>query len=682
MLRRCTRKRPPRALLCELRHRRGEGDECDSDCVRSFHSLIIADEDDDDCLDFELNAPSSSFANGRRHWPELSDKLRSSTADMASTTTSATKSAVKPTGTTKVVHHGEEKAVDFVILGITLGSIAGLILLVLAVLWIIKCIRQRRNPKVADKKDSAGDAERANGNGSAMAIVLTAVTSPSSTNPPRLLSHNKRHDRNRTLGSSAGGSTSSAGRMGKGSISNPTYVPHTTTDAFSQKNYKHFPISRPLPVHQHQGSFGSQSGRLAGPIAGSAVNFAHLQRPPVSRGNGNGRGVHFPPSNVVRPLQPSVVGAAPVLIPRQGTTLGVLAPPSSSSGGATITSSGVGVGVGVGVGSGQTTQRNGSTRRSSGWNRYWSGGSALNMMGFNQNSGKEDRKSTYTSQSETQPSDQESVYSTDTHGQRVVSNHQAFIPPPLNFAQSGTRMSQVSTGSPIIHPENSRGFPLQTGRVGHIRRTSSVSSLSSYGEDPIDAFSSGVPTSEPEAQQWNPLAAHDWNGNRGTSSVYTDENYTHTPQRATLVDSYYAKSHSGHQYDLKLPQQGQTRDEYEPNVGRQRQQQPKQHNLKPPAQSRGYQRQQRQETSIVPDLVDEYGRPHIYPTHQQQQYHQQQRMNERGNDGAQQRHQQQRLDERRYDGAQYPYPSSRTQHAQRGAPDPRSDDMSWLNLGR
>lgn len=623
---------------------------------------------------------------------------RPSIAEMASTTTSDAKAtATSKAGAPKAE---QEPVVDFKILGITLGSIAGFILIILGLLWIIKCVRRRRDPKLAAKEDEVNAVERANGDGTAMAIVMTAVTSPSTTNPPRLLSNDKRHDRNRTLGSSAGGNTSTMGRMGKGSISNPTYVPHTTTDAFSQKNYKHFPISRPLPVHQQQGSVGSQTGRLAGPMPGPAINFNHPQRP-MSRGNSSAGGMHFPPSNVVRPLRPSVVGAAPVMLPRQATTHGVLAPPSSSSGVGTTTTSSSGVGVGVGVGTRPTPQRNGSTRRSSGWNRYWSGGSALNMIGFNRNSGKEDRKSTYTTQSGTQPSDQESVYSTDMQGQRVVSDHRDYIPPPLNFAQTGTRMSRVTQGSPVIHPKTSRDFPLQTGRVGRIRGTDSVSSLSSYGEDPIDAFSSGVPTSEPEAQQWNPLAAHDWNGGRGTSSVYT-------------VDSYYAKSNQGHQYEVKLPKQGerlsdQRRDnEYlEPpraNTKRRRsvvapEQIDDYANAYAPPFRQGQRQQQfhaqpaqQANRNIILDLVDEYGRPNIYPTQEEQRYHQQHRMNERGNGGAQQRYQEQQyrqLNQRQHkmnqqvdEGDYGHYQPPRTMHAQRGNPEPRSDDMSWLNLGR
>ena len=292
-----------------------------------------------------------------------------------------------------------------------------------------------------------------------------------------------------------------------------------------------------------------------------------------------------------------------------------------------------------------------------------------------------------------------------------------------------TRMSQVSTGSPkITQPSQSRDFPLQSGRIGQVRGTSDVSSLSSYEEDRIDAFSSGVPTSEPEAQQWNPLAAHEWNGVRGTSSVYTDGEFPLPGQqpraRADLVDSYYAKSNGGasgegYESSLKLPKQGTKEEGIKANSGKRRStHEEAQAYLKPPTQQQQRQqrsqREERQDELQLPSLVDEYGRQHFYPTHEQQVEQQRRRINEGGDAGAQTRYQQQqygqyqqqqqqqqrprqqapqsykpqqqrqqqRNHEMRYQGAQYPYLSSGTQHAQRGQPEPRSDDMSWLNLGR
>jgi len=156
------------------------------------------------------------------------------------------------------------------------------------------------------------------------------------------------------------------------------------------------------------------------------------------------------------------------------------------------------------------------TRRSSGWNRYWSGGSALNMMGFG------NKRTTYGSQQ----SDRESVYSND-----------GGMPPKLNtsvpgisFGHSG-RLSQVASGSPTIY--QAKGYPLEQGMSGQIARTASVSSVSSYG-DHRDEFSSGVPTSEESQKAWTPFGGSDWN-NRAASSVYTDNSFNQPTPRGTLA---------------------------------------------------------------------------------------------------------------------------------------------------
>lgn len=160
-------------------------------------------------------------------------------------------------------------------------------------------------------------------------------------------------------------------------------------------------------------------------------------------------------------------------------------------------------------------QQQDETRRSSGWNRYWSGGSALNMMGFG------NKRTTYGSQQ----SDRESVYSND-----------GGMPPKLNtsvpgisFGQSG-RLSQVASGSPTIY--QAKGYPLDQGMSGQIARANSVSSVSSYG-DHRDEFSSGVPTSEESQKAWTPFGGSDWN-NRAASSVYTDNSFNQPTPRGTL----------------------------------------------------------------------------------------------------------------------------------------------------
>lgn len=194
-----------------------------------------------------------------------------------------------------------------------------------------------------------------------------------------------------------------------------------------------------------------------------------------------------PSTSFSRPQQrpPVVGGGGPIMLPRQPSNAG-------------------------------NQKQDDETRRSSGWNRYWSGGSALNMMGFG------NKRTTYGSQQ----SDRESVYSND-----------GGMPPKLNtsvpgisFGHSG-RLSQVASGSPTIY--QAKGYPLEQGMSGQIARTASVSSVSSYG-DHRDEFSSGVPTSEESQKAWTPFGGSDWN-NRAASSVYTDNSFNQPTPRGTLA---------------------------------------------------------------------------------------------------------------------------------------------------
>jgi hypothetical protein len=168
-----------------------------------------------------------------------------------------------------------------------------------------------------------------------------------------------------------------------------------------------------------------------------------------------------------------------------------------------------------------TANRQGSTRRSSGWNRYWSGGSALNILGFGT------KRTTYGSNA----SDRESQYSENPPPTRAT--QESAMVPPLNLGASG-RMSQVPSGSPTI-AHQAKGYPLVQGQSGQIERSNSLSSVSSYGDN-RDAFSSGIPASVNEDQHWTPVGGGGGWGGRAPSSVYTDSNYTQTPPRTTMVE--------------------------------------------------------------------------------------------------------------------------------------------------
>ncbi|KAK9421986.1 hypothetical protein SUNI508_05286 [Seiridium unicorne] len=142
--------------------------------------------------------------------------------------------------------------------------------------------------------------------------------------------------------------------------------------------------------------------------------------------------------------------------------------------------------------------REDGTRRSSGWNRYWSGGSTLNMMGFGGNG---------SSRRETQASEQSSHYS-DLYR---MTQDSATVP-PLNV-EDRPSFSRVQSGSPTVSYYASR---LKEGQSVEIERP--VSNASSSG------YSSGIPPSVHE--QWDPtLAKKTWGQDRAPSSAYSQSIY-------------------------------------------------------------------------------------------------------------------------------------------------------------
>jgi hypothetical protein len=145
--------------------------------------------------------------------------------------------------------------------------------------------------------------------------------------------------------------------------------------------------------------------------------------------------------------------------------------------------------------------RRGSTRRSSGWNKYWSGGSALNMLGFgNGNAAANDKRTTVES-------DRSSEYSNVSQHRRTQDSATV---PPLNVYEPRASFSRVTRGSPTI---SHYGSQIKEGMKGQIERpVSAVSDLSGY--------SSGVPASVHEA--WDPtLMQKPWGTDRAPSSAYS-----------------------------------------------------------------------------------------------------------------------------------------------------------------
>ncbi|KAI9732066.1 MAG: hypothetical protein M1818_007661 [Claussenomyces sp. TS43310] len=166
--------------------------------------------------------------------------------------------------------------------------------------------------------------------------------------------------------------------------------------------------------------------------------------------------------------------------------------------------------------------RRGSTRRSSGWNRYWSGGSALNILGFGSKRAADDSGSDRNSDSQYSDAD---LPAPNTQNPRTL--QQSDIPPPLKLDPPRGRLQRVASGSPTI-AHAAGGFPFKEEMSGQIERHPSVSSLSSY-EDRRDAFSSGVPASEYDHEPWTPVGGiQHWGvppDDRIPSIVYSESSY-------------------------------------------------------------------------------------------------------------------------------------------------------------
>jgi hypothetical protein len=137
------------------------------------------------------------------------------------------------------------------------------------------------------------------------------------------------------------------------------------------------------------------------------------------------------------------------------------------------------------------------TRRSSGWNRYWSGGTSLQLLGF----GAPKRNTTVSEQS--------SHYSQTSHQNPSRVTQDSATVPPLNF-EGRTAMNRVNSGSPIVKGQAPK-LPFGEGVAGKIERPASRAS---------SGYSSGIPESVNEA--WDPTdGTKSWGTNRAPSSVYT-----------------------------------------------------------------------------------------------------------------------------------------------------------------
>ncbi|KLU84164.1 hypothetical protein MAPG_03209 [Magnaporthiopsis poae ATCC 64411] len=144
-------------------------------------------------------------------------------------------------------------------------------------------------------------------------------------------------------------------------------------------------------------------------------------------------------------------------------------------------------------------------RRSSGWNRYWSGGSTLNILGFGNGASK-------------RTSGASSRYSTSNATTNRITQDSATVPHLNVGALSGPKpeFNRVNSGSPTISH-----YTPHKEMQGRIERPMSQ-------ESGMTGYSSGVPASVHE--QWDPTSgSKPWGSVRAPSSAYNSVYSTAPP---------------------------------------------------------------------------------------------------------------------------------------------------------
>lgn len=189
------------------------------------------------------------------------------------------------------------------------------------------------------------------------------------------------------------------------------------------------------------------------------------------------------------------------------------------------------------------------TRRSSGWNRYWSGGSALNVIGLGNNTNS--AVVNQVSQRTTVVSDVSSHYS--EHPQHRMTQDSATVP-PLQVYEPRMSFNRVNSGSPTIahHKHDDKLYEGMSGQIEMPRPVSGVSSISGY--------SSGIPASVHDT--WDPTEfTKPWGADRAPSSAYSASIYTTPLAPAGRAPSQLAQQQGGSVVPPRPPQQQVVRDD-------------------------------------------------------------------------------------------------------------------------
>ncbi|KAL0939256.1 pre-mRNA splicing factor clf1 [Colletotrichum truncatum] len=156
--------------------------------------------------------------------------------------------------------------------------------------------------------------------------------------------------------------------------------------------------------------------------------------------------------------------------------------------------------------------RPGETRRSSGWNRYWSGGSALNILGFG-NSKRTTVDSETSHYSNRNRITQDSATVPPLH---LITQDLSTVPPIRH--EGRPELNRVVSGSPTVS-DYSNQIPFRDGVSGKIESPRRPTSDASSG------YSSGIPESVRDT--WDPIGSSKkpWGADRAPSSVYAESLY-------------------------------------------------------------------------------------------------------------------------------------------------------------
>lgn len=167
-------------------------------------------------------------------------------------------------------------------------------------------------------------------------------------------------------------------------------------------------------------------------------------------------------------------------------------------------------------------------RRSSGWNRYWSGdGQAMNILGYGAapNNANNPNRNTGASLARSEASQ----YSTpgagvDPRNRRTQDS--ATVPPlmvdPMGDFEGPPRINRVNSGSPTLSSHPSIISDGMSGHIGNNGNNGSNGGLRPASLDSsLSGYSSGVPASVQD--NWDPtvLSSRPWTGQRATSSMYS-----------------------------------------------------------------------------------------------------------------------------------------------------------------